>query len=138
MIPKENKIKSLKTLYTATTQSQSSAVVKATLVHFVNLRILTWIFFHLTITSNNYCKWYKILNPFLFLFSDKIRTGIHNMLIRIANLVAPLMISVCHFCLGLLGRQLVFEILEQFFQMHTDTYTRIQVIAADGYLIQYH
>ena len=50
----------------------------------------------------------KIVNTFLFLFSNKLlvfRAGSHKIFVKIAN-------RVCAVCLGICGRQLVFEILE--------------------------
>ena len=61
-------------------------------------------------------KCFKIPNT-IFLFSNEmliLRAGIHKMLIRIASKEDPdqSLIWVCTVCLGLFGRQLVFEILE--------------------------
>ena len=75
---------------------------------------------------NNYDKYgkcSKLLNTFLFLFSNKMLVfgaGIHNFQVRVAYREDPgsdcffrsSLIWVCPFCLGLFGRQLVFEILE--------------------------
>ena len=65
-------------------------------------------------TFNDKCS--KIPNTFLFLFSNKmmvICAGIHKLLVWLANREDPdqsdLVLSCC---LGLFGRQLVFEILE--------------------------
>ena len=59
----------------------------------------------------------KILNTFLFLFSNKIlviRAVIHKMLVKIANREDPdwSLIWFCTVYMGFLGRQQVFKILE--------------------------
>ena len=56
----------------------------------------------------------KILNTFLYLFSNKmyvVRAGIHKMLVRISNREDPDPILVCPACLDLFDRQLL-EILD--------------------------
>ena len=76
-----------------------------------------------TVGSNSegvswYSKCSKITNIFLCLFSNKmliIRVGIHIMLVRKANREYPgktASSDLGAFCLGLYGRQFVFEILE--------------------------
>ena len=70
--------------------------------------------------NSQYGKCSKILNTFLFLFSNKMlvfRAGFQKMLARIANREDPeflrsSLIWVCSICLDLFGRQLLFKILE--------------------------
>ena len=92
----------------------------------------------LYVSSNAiYGKCFKILNTFIFLFSNKIliiRAGTHRMLVRIANRVDPyqtasLLIWVCAVCLGFFGRHPVFEIFRTL-TVITRFYLQIQDISS--------
>ena len=84
---------------------------------------------------NSKCS--KILNTFLFLFSKKIlvfRAVIHKKLVRIPTdktliRLRSSFIWVCILCLGLFGRQLVFEILESL------PFTRIDLLKSANLFI---
>ena len=81
---------------------------------------------NVSLGNSSHGKCSKITNTFTFLFLDKtmvFRAGIHKMLVRMANREDPdqtasseaVLIRVCAVCLGICGRQLMFQILEPIF-----------------------